>query len=65
MSKRTIGVIVLVAGLLLVILSITADAVGIGAEAGFGLKQTVGVIVGILVATAAAWWTWKKPRIEH
>ena len=64
MSKRTIGLIVLVAGLLLVILSITADAVGIGAEPGFGWKQTLGVILGVLVAAAAAWWTWKKSGSE-
>lgn len=60
MSKRTIGLIVMIAGLLLVLLSITADLVGIGAEPGFGWKQILGVIVGFLMVAGAAWVSRKK-----
>jgi hypothetical protein len=65
MSKRTIGFIVILAGLILVILSITADMIGIGAEPGFGWKQTLGLIVGFLMVAGAGWWTIKKSRPDQ
>ena len=64
MSKRTIGFIVILAGLILVILSITADMIGIGAKPGFGWNQTLGLIVGFLIVAGAGWWTWKKSRLD-
>jgi predicted flap endonuclease-1-like 5' DNA nuclease len=50
MSRRTLGIILIVVGLVLAVLSAGADAVGIGALPGvFGLGQTAGLIVGVVL----------------
>ncbi len=49
-NKKTIGIILLVVGLLLLVLSVTADMIGIGAQPGFGIRQTAGSIAGVIVA---------------
>ena len=48
--KKTIGVLLLVLGILLLIFSILADVIGIGGAPGFGYKQILGAIVGLLAA---------------
>jgi len=60
MSKKTMGLVAIIAGLILVILSITADLVGIGAKPGFGWHQALGVIAGVLMIAGGAWVTRKK-----
>jgi len=48
--KKTVGVVLLVGGILLLILSLLADVIGIGGATGFGYKQILGAIVGIVAA---------------
>ena len=60
MSKRTLGIVLIVLGVLLVILSLSADALGIGNGAGIGWKQILGAVIGVLVAAGGAWWGWRK-----
>lgn len=57
MSGKLITVIAVVAGVLLVIASLTADAIGTGGSPGFGFKQILGTIIGLvlIVAGIAAW----------
>jgi hypothetical protein len=50
-NKKTIGIVLLVVGVILVILSLIADMIGIGIP-GFGLKQIAGVIIGAIIAIA-------------
>jgi hypothetical protein len=52
LNKKTIGIILLVVGVVLVVVSLTADMIGIGATAGFGYKQIAGSIVGVLLTVA-------------
>ena len=40
--------VALIVGVLVVVLSALADPLGLGQSPGFGWKQTVGVIVGLL-----------------
>ncbi len=40
--------VALIVGVLVVVLSALADPLGLGRSPGFGWKQTVGVIVGLL-----------------
>jgi hypothetical protein len=47
MVIRLIGIVVLVGGAVLLLLSVFADLVGIGIG-GFGIRQTVGLIAGII-----------------
>jgi hypothetical protein len=36
-------------GVVILLLSILADAIGVGRDEGFGWKQTVGVLIGIVL----------------
>jgi hypothetical protein len=52
MSTRTQGVVLLVVGVLVFLVSAAADTLGVGGAPGFGWKQITGVIVGVVVAAA-------------
>jgi predicted flap endonuclease-1-like 5' DNA nuclease len=50
MSRRTLGIILIVAGLVLAVLSVSADMVGLGSQNDvFGLWQTAGLIAGVVL----------------
>jgi len=49
-NKKTIGITLLVVGAVLLIGSLAADAIGIGSVAGFGYKQILGSVTGVIVA---------------
>ena len=48
-GKRTTGMVLLVGGVVLVIASACADYIGMGDFPGFGYKQIIGTIVGIVM----------------
>jgi asparagine N-glycosylation enzyme membrane subunit Stt3 len=53
MNKKTIGTVLLVAGVILLLASLTADMIGIGeAASAFGYKQIIGTVVGAVAAVA-------------
>jgi hypothetical protein len=47
---RTLAVSLLVAGVLLFLVSLTADASGIGEGTGVGWKQITGAVIGVVIA---------------
>ena len=49
MSRKQLGLLIVVAGALLLVLSLLADPLGIGVNEGyvFGWKQAVGTVVGV------------------
>ena len=47
MNQRTIGIVLLIIGLVLAALSLTADLIGLGEGSGFGYKQIAGLVVGV------------------
>ena len=49
-NKKTIGTVLLVVGVILLIVALAADALGIGGAVGFGYKQIIGAVVGVIVA---------------
>ena len=49
-SRRAWSSLVLVVGIVLALVSIFADRLGLGAEPGFGWKQTLGLLVGPALA---------------
>lgn len=53
-KKRTIGLVLLIVGIVVLIVSVAADAIGLGGSPGFGYKQIVGVAVGAIAAIAGA-----------
>jgi hypothetical protein len=52
MSKKAQGVVLLVVGVLLFLVSLAADRLGVGAAPGLGWKQIVGAVVGVVLAGA-------------
>jgi len=52
MSKKAQGVVLLVVGVLLFLLSLAADPLGVGAAPGLGWKQIVGAVIGVVLAGA-------------
>jgi hypothetical protein len=50
MDKKLLGVLVCVAGVILLAVSLLADTIGIGGSAGFGVNQILGAVAGALVA---------------
>jgi hypothetical protein len=47
--------LVLVVGVLLALISIFADQIGLGATPGFGWKQTLGLVIGLVLVVLAVW----------
>ncbi len=51
MSKKTSALLYIVVGILLVIVSLAADFIGLGADPSvIGWKQLVGMAVGVVIA---------------
>jgi hypothetical protein len=55
MSKRTIGIGLVVIGVLVLIGSLGADVLGLGGAPGIGWKQLIGAVIGLIVAIAGGW----------
>jgi hypothetical protein len=55
MSKRTIGIGLIVIGVIVLVVSLAADSLGIGGAPGIGFKQIAGAILGLIVAIVGGW----------
>jgi hypothetical protein len=60
MNKKTMGIIVCAAGIILLAVSLLADAIGIGGSAGFGTNQILGAVAGVVIAAGGAFFIVKK-----
>ncbi len=50
MAKRNLGILMIVAGVLLILASLLADTIGLGAQPGIiGWKQILGAVIGAAV----------------
>ena len=58
-GKKTAGIVLIVVGIIVLLLSLGADPVGIGSP-GFGYRQIVGTIVGAIVTVIGLVLTLKK-----
>jgi hypothetical protein len=48
--KKIVSVVLLVVGVIVLLLSLTADVIGIGGNPAFGMYQILGTIGGAIVA---------------
>jgi uncharacterized membrane protein len=55
MESRARTWLVLVVGALLALISIFADQIGLGAMPGFGWKQTLGLVIGVVLVGLGVW----------
>ena len=49
MFRKTVGLIGMIAGILIVLASLLADVIGIGTYPGFNSTQLVGILVGLAI----------------
>ena len=59
-SKKTAGIALLVAGIVILILSLVANSIGVGNPSVFGRLQIAGTIVGAIVAAVGLFLTLNK-----
>ncbi len=64
MSRRLLGLAIVVVGALLLLLSVFADPIGIGGgdEFAFGWKQTLGTVAGVLLLIVG-YLVWRADRV--
>jgi hypothetical protein len=62
MSKRTLGLVLNLAGVLVVFVALAADSLGLGGAPGIGWKQSAAAIVGLLAAFVGIWLTWVEAK---
>jgi len=59
-GKKTAGIVLLVVGIIVLLLSLVADPIGIGGSPGFGYYQIGGTIVGAILTVVGLVLTLKK-----
>jgi hypothetical protein len=59
-SKKTTGIALFVAGIVILILSLVANSIGLGNPSVFGWIQIAGTIVGAIAAAVGLFLTLKK-----
>ena len=64
MDSKTTSIVVVALGALMLLASLTADMTGLGDDVGFGLQQTIGTVVGIVVLGIGAY-LYKKSGTEN
>lgn len=64
MSQKTIGLVVMVGGAILLILSLTADLIGIGSYPGMHWAQITGAAVGGVIHLFGLWFWRRAPKTE-
>lgn len=62
MSKRTMGILLIALGAVILVVSLAADVIGIGGQLGFGWKQQLGTAIGVIVALIGVWLGMSKPN---
>ena len=61
MSKKVISLIFIILGGILLILSLTADLIGIGSYPGFNYAQILGAAAGLAAFVFGFWYGRTKP----
>lgn len=60
-GKKTVGISLIVVGIVFVVMMLLADQIGIGSpEHGIGRMQKLGAVVGVVAAIGGAVLTFKK-----
>ena len=62
-NKKTIGIVLLVVGIIVMALSLFANQLGVGLTAVFGYKQSLGAVLGAVIAAAGFYWTTDNAKL--
>ncbi len=64
MRKKLISWLLIIAGVLLIVVSLTADLIGIGSYPGINSAQIIGAAVGAAVTLIGVWYLLSKQKKE-
>jgi hypothetical protein len=64
MTNKTVGLVSLIGGGLLLLISLLADLIGLGSYPGLNWAQLTGAAVGLVVLLIGIWLTVKGPKSE-
>ncbi len=62
MSNKTIGLILIVAGVLAIVLVLIAPSIGLASPEGFGIKRTLLTAAGVIAIGAGAYLNFVRAR---
>lgn len=62
-NKKTLGIVLLVVGVVVMAVSLFANQFGIGVTAVFGYKQSLGAVLGAVIAAAGFFWTTNNAKL--
>jgi hypothetical protein len=65
MSKKTISLIIIIVSVLLIIISLTADLIGIGSYPGINYAQLIGAGIGLAGLVFGIWLNRKKEETRN
>ena len=65
MFKKSIGLILIIAGHMLAIVSLIADYIGLGSYYGLNWVQLIGVAIGVIVIVFGLWLMQRKTKAEE
>jgi hypothetical protein len=60
MANKSIGIVIIILGVIVAIVAIFADFIGIGNKSGFGWQQIVGTAVGVIAVIIGVWFAQRK-----
>jgi hypothetical protein len=55
MAPKGLALVIVVLGGLVALVSIFADALGVGGQPGFGWKQSIGLVAGLALVAFGVW----------
>jgi LPXTG-motif cell wall-anchored protein len=62
MDQKKLARLILILGLLLTLISITADFIGLGNYPGFGPQQTIATIIGVVIFLIGSFLYFQKKK---
>ncbi|MFN2305000.1 MAG: hypothetical protein ACK2TV_14815 [Anaerolineales bacterium] len=62
MSQKTIGLMIMISGAVVLILSLTADLIGIGSYPGLNWAQITGAAVGGVIHLFGLWFWYRASK---
>ena len=64
MKKRTIGLIGVIGGVILTLLSVFADYIRLGSYPGINFAQIMGIVVGLVAVAVGLWLMYAKKKVS-
>jgi hypothetical protein len=64
MSKKTIGILLIVVGVIITLVSLFADYIGLGTDSGIHWAQSLGALIGVAASIGGVWLVLSSPTTK-